>query len=213
MKALHDGEERDMTTAAPEELAADLVRRQHLAVEAWRLELARRVLQSAVRVLPPAEQRHLKGWLRARAAVDACLAHQAHRGALPPGGGPRAVVVHREPGFRTGLEGALALRGLQVVGGGKDGAVAVGLAVVEQPDLLVVDDELPWLGTAHVLEAVRRYAPDTAVVVRVGSGDRTPVLIEAGAAVVLSRHLAPEAVAACGADLVSPALPGAAAAG
>lgn len=199
--------------ALPEGLDADLVRRQHLAVEEWRAELARRVERARTGDLADEGQASLKGWLRTRAAVDACLLRQARGDAATSAVGPRAVVVHREPSFRAELEQALTGRGLRIVGGGKDGAVALALAVVEQPDLLVVDDDLPSLATAELLAAVRRFAPLTAVLVRTDSGEETAALLAAGASAVLSRHLGPEAVGASCAELVSPALPGGAVAG
>jgi len=200
-------------TALPEGLDADLIRRQHVAVEEWRAELARRVERARTGVLADAEQTALKGWLRTRAAVDACLVRQARGDAVTSAVAPRAVVVHREPSFRAELEEALAGRGLRIVGGGKDGAVALALAVVEQPDLLVLDDDLPSLDTAELLAAVRRFAPLTAVLVRTDGGQETAALLAAGASAVLSRQLGPGAVGASCAELVSRPLPGGAVAG
>lgn len=196
-------------TALPEGLDADLVRRQHLAVDAWRAELTRRVEQARTGDLTDDEQQALKGWLRARAAVDACLARHARGEAPRTGAGPRAVVAHRERSLGTQLEDALTRHGLRVAGGGKDAAVALAMAVVEQPDLLLVDDDLPGSSTVELLGAVRRFAPATAVVVRAGgSTSAAPALLLAGASAVLSRQLAPDAVGASCAELVSPALRG-----
>lgn len=219
MNASREGDDVGMTTAAlPDRLDADLVRRQHLAVEAWWAELGRRV-EAAASGGDAGDGLELRGWLRTRAAVDACLARRSHQGGtrgLPVGGRARAVVAHRLPSFGRDLEAALAARGVQVIGSGRDGAVAVAMTVVEQPDLLVLDDDLPWLSTAEVLTSVRRFAPRTTVLLRVDQDpDAAPCAGAVGTSGVplVSREVAPDAVGELCAALLSPALRGAAAAG
>lgn len=50
-----------------------------------------------------------------------------------------------------------------------DGPAAVGLAIVEQPDIVVLDEELPVMSSFDTAVALRAYSPATAIVL-VGSG-------------------------------------------
>lgn len=197
------GEGEGMTAALPEGLDTDLVRRQHVAVQSWRAELGRLLSAHAGGELPEAERMVLRGWLRTRAAVDACLVRQARGEAEPLAHGPRAVVVHRDAAFRAAIEAELVERGLRVLGGGKDGAVAVALAVVEQPDLLVLDDELAGLPPLEVVAAVRRFAPRSVLALQLTGSATAPELLQAGATFVFERDTPAGAVCARCTDALS----------
>jgi DNA-binding NarL/FixJ family response regulator len=47
----------------------------------------------------------------------------------------------------------------EVVGEGRDGADAIMLARFEQPDLVLLDLEMPWLDGAEAVPHIRRVAP------------------------------------------------------
>lgn len=203
---------------------AALLRAQYEGVAAWREELKRLLSQKSLRELSGEERERLSGWLRTRAAVDACLARQSRVRALPGDPGTRAVVVHRAPASREALEQQLAGHGMRLIGRGRDAAVAVALAVVEQPDLLVVEDGLPGVVPLELAGAVRRFAPRTVVVVQANAESDVPALEGAGASLVVAPPAGPAEVAAqCAAALevlevlevsgVSPALRGGAVAG
>jgi CheY-like chemotaxis protein len=79
--------------------------------------------------------------------------------------GTRAVVAHHHPWFVAALTKALEEGGVQVVGVTANGATAVGVAVAEQPDVVIVQDVLEMLRGEEVAAAVREYVPHAAVIV------------------------------------------------
>jgi len=52
-----------------------------------------------------------------------------------------------------------------------DGATAVGVAMLTQPDCAVLDSNLPTLAGLEVADGIRHYAPHTAVLVLTRDGD------------------------------------------
>ncbi|MCW2715965.1 MAG: hypothetical protein JWN88_3012 [Frankiales bacterium] len=107
----------------------------------------------------------------------------------------RAVLVHRNEWFRGRIAAALADRGVDVVTQLDNGAEAVGCAVAEQPDLILVEDSLSMLTGTEVLRAVRDYAPATLCAAQASSRDRIAELEQAGADLVFTRQTAPLDVA------------------
>ena len=138
-------------------------------------------------------RRTLAGLQRARSAAKALLARRS-RGLAPEVHGPRAVVVHRNEWLRARLGVEFEARGIDVVGVGADGAAALAMAVVEQPDLLLLEDRLPWVSPREVMTDVARFAPHTAVAVLAEDNAETVELEAAGAAAVFSRAVHPEEV-------------------
>jgi len=57
----------------------------------------------------------------------------------------RAVLAHRDVWWRDRVADCLSALGVQVIAQAGDGADVVGVLVVEQPDLVVVQDLLPLL--------------------------------------------------------------------
>jgi CheY-like chemotaxis protein len=108
---------------------------------------------------------------------------------------PRAVLAHRNPWFLTKVSSELLVGDVQIAAAVTDGAQAVGVVVAEQPDLLLVEDPLPMLASADVVRKARSYAPTTLVVAQVAYDERIPVLLDAGAALALSRRVTPAQVA------------------
>ena len=118
---------------------------------------------------------------------------EARRSGGDPGcsGRPRAVVVHRAAWLRESLCQALMRSGVVVVEMHEDGAAGLGAVVAEQPDLVVVQQQLPWRDGLDVVREVRRYAPDARVAVHLDQPDAEERARDAGAHVVFRRSTRP----------------------
>ena len=103
----------------------------------------------------------------------------------------RVVIAHHNEWFVGKVAQALQDRGVVVVAQVDNGADAVGIAVAEQPDLLVVEDTLAMVPGEQVVRDVRRYCPQTLVAAQVAHGDRVGPLLQAGAAAVFTRQVPP----------------------
>ncbi len=93
----------------------------------------------------------------------------------------RAIVAHRSPCTRTAFACALKARGISVVGSCTDAAQAVGTAVAEQPDLVLVEDQLPTAPTPELVRRLREFAPSAVVAALTVHGSHRGDLVEAGA--------------------------------
>ncbi|MAT92672.1 MAG: DNA-binding response regulator [Halioglobus sp.] len=73
-------------------------------------------------------------------------------------------------GLRTSLQapGVVEDAGLRVVGEAGDGFEAIACVKAQQPNLLLLDIAMPLAGGAEVLVDIRRWSPDTAIVVLTG---------------------------------------------
>ena len=107
----------------------------------------------------------------------------------------RALVVHRNEWFKTKLVDGLLDGGVEVIGQLENGADAVGVAVAEQPDLLVLEDKLPMLNGDEVVRQVLQFSPMTMAVLQVSYDDDVPDALEAGARAAFSRRVPPTEVA------------------
>ena len=103
----------------------------------------------------------------------------------------RVVIAHRNEWFVGKVANALHDRGLLVVAHVDNGADAIGIAVAEQPDLVVVEDTLAMVPGEQVVRDVREYCPQTFVAAQVAYGDRVGPLVQAGAAAVFTRRTTP----------------------
>lgn len=108
----------------------------------------------------------------------------------------RVVIAHRNEWFAGKVAQALEAHGLAVVATTANGAEAVGVAVAEQPDLMLVEDVLPMTTGVQVVQQVRRFSSDTLVTAQVAYGDGMAPLLDAGAAAVFVRSVPPADVAA-----------------
>lgn len=108
----------------------------------------------------------------------------------------RAVVVHRNAWFSDRVIGMLRDWGVDVVGRLTNGAEAVGVAVAEQPDLLLVEETLPMLPGAAVVREVLAYAPRTLVAAQIAHDDGAVAMLAAGACATYVRRVPPADVAA-----------------
>ena len=107
----------------------------------------------------------------------------------------RAVLAHRNEWFLGKVSGVLAQRGITVVAAVDNGADVVGLAVAEQPDLVLVEDTLAMVPGEQVVRDVREYCPAAVIGAQVAYGDRIGALLEAGASTVFTRRTPPVDVA------------------
>lgn len=77
---------------------------------------------------------------------------------------PQAVVAGEDVAFLRAVAALLQDRGIKVVGVAKGGAPALAAVEITQPDVLVIDLELPDVDGVSVTSAVRRDFPATQVV-------------------------------------------------
>jgi hypothetical protein len=186
--------------------AAALVRDQQQGLEAWRRETTRRLAVNpeteADREAQMDARRHLAGLQRTRSAVMSMQATR-RRGPAAAAYAPRAVVVHRYDLMRERIKAELVELGVQIVGEGEDGAVAVAMVLVEQPELLVIEDRLPWVTPLEVVAEVHRFAPHTVVAVQLEDRSLAASLLEAGATAVVGRTTRPAEFCECCVEALS----------
>lgn len=104
---------------------------------------------------------------------------------------PTAVLAHRQGWFLDRLTTALSDCGVDVVAALDDGADALGTAVAEQPDLLLVQERLPSLSGLEVVDAARTCVPRTVLGVQVAHPQHAADHLSAGAAVVIAETVRP----------------------
>ncbi len=99
----------------------------------------------------------------------------------------RAVLAHRDVWWRERVADYLTALGVQVIAQAGDGADVVGVLVVEQPDLVVVQDLLPLLPGLQVVRQARRYAPTSLIAAHLLDSRQAQSFLTAGADVAFSR--------------------------
>jgi CheY-like chemotaxis protein len=179
---------------------AGLLVRQVEAIDAWNAalaqrqralstaELSRKDRLDAVRRRDVLNHAHEAVLVRARQALN--------EDRWPPAGtSTTAVIAHRQEWFSAKLRAALVERGVHVVAAVDDGATALGIVVVEQPDLLLVEDQLPMLSGQELVEEAALFAPSTITAGQVAHGDRVGLMLEAGARTAFARQVPPVDVA------------------
>jgi CheY-like chemotaxis protein len=92
-----------------------------------------------------------------------------------------AIVAHRQPWFTGKVEALLERRGVHVLGDTTVGADAVGWAVAEQPDLVIVDDTLAMITGEECVREIREFCHDTVIAAHVSRSDQVAAMLEAGA--------------------------------
>lgn len=108
---------------------------------------------------------------------------------------PRAVLVHRREWVRNRVAEELEVSGVRVVALLDNGADAVGVTVVEQPDLLLVEDALPMRSGPEVIRETCAFSSRTRIAAHV-DGDRAAASVrDAGAEAVFPRRAAPAEIA------------------
>lgn len=182
----------------------ELLRDQLSGIDSWARQDR---LQQSPAGLPADVERRTRARQRERTAVLARAARQLEGSVELLGQGCRAsaLLVHRDPWLRGRLAEHLEAQGVAVLAQLDDGADAVGVLVVEQPDLLLVEPLLPHLSGLEVLRRAQQHAPGTLTTAQVtdaGEGDR---YLSAGAGAVCLREVGPEGLAAQLLALLHPA--------
>lgn len=180
----------------------DLVQRQLEGLDRW--HAARRVQQDMEQVRSRSREQRLDlsrrmDVVRAqhRAIVERTDAQLRDSLRVLQGSArPRVLVAHRNAWFTEKVTSALVEHGLEVVGQLTNGAEAVGFAVAEQPDLVVVEESLPMLPGEAVVREVRALAPRTLVAAQVASEEGVATMLLAGATAAYARRVPPAEVAA-----------------
>lgn len=93
----------------------------------------------------------------------------------------RAVIAHRDESFVAKLSEALEARGALVVGVSDNGAEALGIAVAEQPELIVAGETLAMMSACELLAEVALFSPYTLRAAQVARGDCVGDMLDAGA--------------------------------
>lgn len=185
----------DRASAAELELA----RRQLRGIDAFHTARARAqaALESVARTreLQMDSARRLEVLRREHDALIG-RAHEQLRASseLPGGAAPRAVVAHRSGWFADKLVALLQQARLEVVEQVDNGADAIGIVVVEQPDLLFVEDGLLMVSGEEVVREAHRFCPQTRIGAQVEHVGRVEALLEAGADAVATRQSPPAEV-------------------
>jgi CheY-like chemotaxis protein len=183
----------------PVRTGPELLRDQLSGLDAWHRDSARRAL-IAGSVEQTREQRldgrrRMDALRRANTALIAQADETVEQSlALLMGGVLRSVVVHRDEWMRRKLAVGLAEAGLKVVAEASDGADGLGIAVAEQPDVLVIEDRLPSMSGLDVVRATTALSPKTLIAAQVDHESLITAMLEAGARVVFSRQLSPDLV-------------------
>jgi hypothetical protein len=116
---------------------------------------------------------------------------------------PRVLLAHRNAWFLDRVSSALLGRGLDVLARLDNGADAIGAAIADQPELVLVEDTLAMVPGEEVVREVLRYCPGTAVVAQVAYAEGIGPMLDAGAVAVHIRRVPPADVAAAMVDLVA----------
>lgn len=140
-------------------------------------------------------QRRLEALRRTQDALETRAEEVSTRSLHAQEQHPRAVVVHRNAWLRDTLGLRLAELGVRVVAETEDGAEGLGLAIAEQPDVLVVEDRLPSLPAVEVVSGVRQYVLGALVAAHVEHQEDVPKLVAAGADAVFGRRVTPGVMA------------------
>lgn len=102
------------------------------------------------------------------------------------------LLVDDDDDVRLVARAALELDGrFEVVGEGSDGADAILLATMKQPDLVLLDLEMPWLDGAEAVPHIRRNAPRSMIALWTVAPEsvRAAEAMELGASVLLDKSL------------------------
>ena len=103
----------------------------------------------------------------------------------------RVLLVDDQPAVRRGLKMRLELEpDVEVIGEAGDGAAAIARATEVQPDIVLMDVEMPGMDGILATRALRAAAPHSAVVVLTlyDDGATRARAQEAGAAAFVAKH-------------------------
>jgi CheY-like chemotaxis protein len=114
---------------------------------------------------------------------------------LPSTARRRVVLAHRNEWYLDRVSAVLRDHGAHVVARLDNGADAIGVALCEQPDVVLVEDTLAMVPGEQVVRELRALCPSTRIVAQCAYGDRVGALLEAGAAAAFARKVPPADVA------------------
>lgn len=97
---------------------------------------------------------------------------------IPNGDGVRVLLVDDHPLYLEGLRSLLASRGFQVIGTAHDGLQAQSLAHNLQPDLILMDVNMPHCDGLEATKRIKEELPDTKIVM-LTIADEVDLLFEA----------------------------------
>jgi DNA-binding NarL/FixJ family response regulator len=115
----------------------------------------------------------------------------------PAGGsGPRVLIADDDPDVRAVLSAQLA-PGFHVVGAAADTDEAIALAGEHQPDIAIVDVQMPGGGGVRATQGIRAAAPGTAIVALSADESERIVLemLTAGAVTYIRKGVAADELA------------------
>lgn len=131
------------------------------------------------------------------APLDHAQARMRDSWSILDGGQPqRVVLAHRNPWFRGRTAQQLRAVGIEVVAEVDDGAEAVGVVLVGQPDLALVEELLPSYTGLEVLRRLKDEAPAVQVAVHLADSPDPQAFLALGACAVFSRRRPPAEVGA-----------------
>ena len=107
----------------------------------------------------------------------------------------RALLVQRDRPARERLAGELARRGIDVLGVFADAELAVHVARSAQPELVIVEHDLPDLSAVQVLGSVRQLCAHAHLAALVDGDQYVSAVLAAGATRAFARTASPAEVA------------------
>ncbi|HSZ14744.1 MAG TPA: response regulator transcription factor [Solirubrobacteraceae bacterium] len=115
---------------------------------------------------------------------------------LPDSSHPRLMIADDDPVVRSMLNISLS-QAFDVVGIAADGEQAVEFAKASQPDVALVDVEMPRGGGLRAVQGIHEVAPNTAIVLlSIDESDGiVRELMQAGATTYLRKGVGPHALA------------------
>ncbi|MBG7604187.1 MAG: response regulator transcription factor [Actinobacteria bacterium] len=111
----------------------------------------------------------------------------------------RVVIVDDHAVVRSGLEQFLATTGdIEIVASAADGAEALAVTTVEEPDVVVMDLSMPNVDGIEATRLISDQVPSSRVLVLTSFSDQTRIMdaLSAGADGYLLKHSDPEEIAA-----------------
>ncbi len=172
------------------------------AVLDWRVARAAEVQSVDPKTLTREQRMDLDRRAQVLDRVDEVVTSRLIRD-VPVTTGPRVVLAHRQEWFVTKLRVALEGRGVVVLDTVSDGADAVGTAIVEQPDLVLIEPVLARMSGIEVLRDLQTFVPATRCVAQVAHEGGVRALLDAGAVAVWPRKVTPAQMAAEIAEMLS----------
>jgi CheY-like chemotaxis protein len=176
--------------------ADDRLARQQAAAAAWTRQAQLLAELAEAETTSREERMDAQRRLEALHRTQEALQSRTRDHADPqPNDRPRAVLVHRNAWLRDKLTLELAELGVHVLAEAEDGADGLGIAIAEQPDIVLVEDRLPSLPAVELVSALREYVTGALVAVHVEHQEGVPAVVEAGADAVFCRRVPPAAMA------------------